>query len=165
LDFPGHRLSGMASEAVDADLVARALAWAAESPAACGGTYNLTNGDVFLWKHVWPVLADTMAMDTGTHTPADLVRELPRRGAQWASLVDRFDLRAPRDILDFVGYNSLVYVDGLLSAKEPLGGPLLNSTIAVRQAGFHDCLDTSDMFRKWFGRLQADRLLPAASAG
>lgn len=35
-------------EAVDARLLARALAWAAESPAAAGETFNVTNGDVFV---------------------------------------------------------------------------------------------------------------------
>jgi hypothetical protein len=38
--------------------------------------------------------------------------------------------------------------------------PILNSTIAVRQAGFHECIDTEDMFRKWFSRLVEQRVLP-----
>jgi nucleoside-diphosphate-sugar epimerase len=162
LDFPGQLLSTMVREAADADLVARALAWAALSPDAMGGTYNLTNGDVFLWQNVWPVIAEAMGMPVGDHRPTELLHELPDRAAQWSALVDRFGLRSPTNILDFVGYNSLVYADGLLSGQDPPGGPVLNSTIALRLAGFHDCMDTEDMFRKWFRRIQEQRMVPPA---
>lgn len=162
LDFPGQLLSTMVREAADADLVARALAWAALSPDAMGGTYNLTNGDVFLWQNVWPVIAEAMGMPVGDHRPTELLHELPDRAAQWSALVDRFGLRSPTNILDFVGYNSLVYADGLLSGQDPPGGPVLNSTIALRLAGFHDCMDTEEMFRKWFRRIQEQRMVPPA---
>jgi nucleoside-diphosphate-sugar epimerase len=164
LDFPGRHVSSMVKEAVDADLVARALAWAATRPGARGGTFNLTNGDVFLWQNVWPVIAEMMGMAIGEHRHVQLAEEIPRRGDQWSDLVDRFDLRAPRDILAFVGRNSLVYADSLLSGQDPPMGPVLNSTVAVRQAGFHDCIDTETMFRKWFRRLLELRLIPPSKA-
>src|SRR5215203_3444163 len=152
LDFPGRPGAPVLREAVDAELVAHALAWAATSPAAHGGTYNLTNGDVFLWENVWPAIAEAMGMEVGVHRPMSLTEDLPRRDQAWAALVDRYHLHAPRRLLDFVGYNSLVYTDNMLSgASEPLM-PILNSTISVRQAGFHECMDTEDMFRKWFTR-------------
>ena len=160
LDFPGRMFSSQLKEAVDADLVARALAWAADAPAAAAGTFNLTNGDAFLWQEVWPAIAETFGMAVGGHRPTALVEELPARQPQWAALVDRYALRSPASIVDFVGYNSLVYADQLLAGYETPMGPVLNSTIAVRQAGFHECMDTEDMFRKWFERLQHERLLP-----
>ena len=164
LDYPGQEISTVLREAVDTDLIARALSWAAESPAARGGTFNLTNGDVFLWSNVWPVIAETMGMKVGEHRPALLTEELPKRKDQWADLVDRHELRAPRDIIDFCGHNSIIYADTQLSGYRRPGadpGPILNSTIAVRQAGFGDCIDTEDMFAKWFRRLQDERVLPA----
>jgi nucleoside-diphosphate-sugar epimerase len=164
LDYPGEEMSTVVREAVDADLVARALVWAAASRAAWGGTFNLTNGDVFLWSNVWPVIAATMGMTVGDLRSILLVEELPKRRDQWADLVDRHELHAPRDIIDFCGYNSIIYADTQLSGRRRPGvdpGPILNSTIAVRQAGFHDCIDTEDMFVKWFRRLQDDRVLPA----
>jgi nucleoside-diphosphate-sugar epimerase len=161
LDFPGRRLSAQLKEAVDADLVAHALAWAAESPSAAQGTFNLTNGDAFLWQEVWPAVAETLGMEAGEHRPASLLEELPAKQPQWAALVDRYALRCPTSIVDFVGYNSLVYADQLLAGHDSPVGPVLNSTIAVRQAGFQECMDTEQMFRKWFERLQQERLLPA----
>jgi hypothetical protein len=62
-----------------------------------------------------------------------------------------------------VGYNSLVYTDMLVSpAAAPSPVPALNSTIKGRQAGFHDCLDTEDMFRQQFASLQARGVIPPA---
>jgi nucleoside-diphosphate-sugar epimerase len=160
LEFPGRMLSSQLKEAVDAGLVARALAWAAGSPSAAAGTYNLTNGDAFLWQEVWPAIAESFGMAAGGHRPTSLLEELPARQMQWAALVDRYALRSPASIVDFVGHNSLVYADQLLSGHDAPAGPVLNSTIAVRNAGFHDCMDTEDMFRTWFQRLQLERLLP-----
>jgi nucleoside-diphosphate-sugar epimerase len=160
LHFPGRPGVPAVREAVDADLVAHALGWAATSPAATGGTYNLTNGDVFMWENVWPAIAETLGMEPGESRPLSLAEELPKRGEQWAALVDKHDLRAPRDILEFVGYNSLVYADTMMAGAPRPMLPILNSTIAVRQAGFHECIDTEDMFRKWFSRLVEQRVLP-----
>jgi nucleoside-diphosphate-sugar epimerase len=160
LDFPGRDGVQTLREAVDAELVAHALAWAATALAARDETFNLTNGDVFLWDTVWPAIAETLGMEPGAHRPVSLAEELPKRDGQWAALVEAYDLRAPRRLLDFVGYNSLVYTDMVLSGAPAPTIPILNSTINVRQAGFCECIDTEDMFRTWFGRLQQQRILP-----
>jgi nucleoside-diphosphate-sugar epimerase len=162
LHFPGANFEPTLREAVDADLVASALAWAAESPAARGETFNLTNGDVFSWPLVWPAIAEEMGMEMGEHRPLVLAEELPARAAEWAALVDQHRLAAPRDILAFVGANSLVYTDGMLGGRVSHSIPALNSTIKGRLAGFHDCMDSEDMFRKWFRRLAEQRLIPPA---
>jgi nucleoside-diphosphate-sugar epimerase len=159
LHFPGRQFSAQLKEAVDADLVARALVWAAEA-AGAQGTFNLTNGDTFLWQNAWSAIAGALDMATGEHRPVRLVDELPTRAEQWAALVDRHGLDAPRDILDFVGYNSLVYADQLLAGHDPAEGPVLNSTVAARQAGFAECMDTEDMFRSIFRRPRERRVLP-----
>jgi len=101
-------------------------------------------------------------MEVGEHRPMSLTEELPKRDAEWAAIVDKYNLTAPRSVLDFVGYNSLIYADNMLANDPPTGAPMLNSTIAARQAGFADCMDTEDMFRKWFRQLQADGALPPA---
>ncbi|HJN93844.1 MAG TPA: NAD-dependent epimerase, partial [Dehalococcoidia bacterium] len=152
LDFPGVGDSPTLREAVDADLVAHALSWAATSPAASGGTFNFTNGDVFLLENVWPAIAETMGMEVGERRPMSLTEELPKRDAEWGAIVEKYGLGVPKTILEFVGYNSLVYTDVMLNSENRLPVPVLNSTISAREAGFHECMDTEDMFRKWFQR-------------
>jgi nucleoside-diphosphate-sugar epimerase len=163
LHFPGKSDAPALREAVSADLVAHALAWAAESPNARGGTYNLTNGDVFIWQNVWPAIADAMGMEVGEHRPMSFAEDLPKQDDEWAALVDKYNLRAPRTIVDFVGYNSLIYADTMLGGgASPSPVPALNSTIAARQAGFHECIDTEDMFRDLTTSLQDNRIIPPA---
>lgn len=164
LDFPGQGETPSLREAVDADLVARALSWAATAPNVDGEAYNLTNGDVFMWENIWPAIAETFGMEPGEHRPMSLAEELPKRDREWASLVEKYDLRVPKTIVEFVGWNSLVYADGILGGTRRGTLPTLNSTVKARQAGFHDCMDTEDMFRKWFERMQRTRLLPPAEA-
>jgi hypothetical protein len=36
----------------------------------------------------------------------------------------------------------------------------ISSTIKARQAGFHDCIDTEEMFRQFFSSLKARRIIP-----
>lgn len=161
LHFPGQTGASALREAVDADLVAHALEWAATSPAAKGGTFNLTNGDVFIWENIWPAIAKTLGMAAGEARPMSFSEELPKRSAEWAAIVKRYSLRASEDIVEFVGYNSLVYTDLVLSGANRSVLPILNSTIAARQAGFHECMDTEDMFVKWMQRLVDQRVLPS----
>jgi nucleoside-diphosphate-sugar epimerase len=160
LHFPGRAGYPVLREAVDVDLVAGALGWAATRTAARGGTYNLTNGDVFLWENAWPAIAEEFGMEAGEPRPLSLTEDLPRRREEWAALVQAHRLEAPSDIVEFTGANSLIYTDMLLAGAANPGTPVLNSTIAARQAGFTDCIDTEDMFRKWTRRFHELRLVP-----
>jgi nucleoside-diphosphate-sugar epimerase len=56
-------------EAVDVRLLADALAWAATAPQAANGTFNITNGDVFEWRDLWPALAETLGVEVGPDRP------------------------------------------------------------------------------------------------
>lgn len=162
LHFPGTETSRTVREAVDADLVARALVWAATSTAAHGGTFNLTNGDVFTWPAVWPAIADELGMPVGEHRPISFAAGLSARDGEWAQLVTTHGLRVPPTVEGFVGRNSLVYADVVMA--EQRGGPILDSTIAARLAGFADCIDTEDMFRTQLRRLVALGALPPPPA-
>ena len=75
LSFPGG--APHIQEAVDARLLARALAWSATAPAAQGEVFNLTNGDVFNWHDVWPTVADALGMDVGDPEPMYLADVMP----------------------------------------------------------------------------------------
>jgi hypothetical protein len=81
---------------------------------------------------------------------------MPSREAEWAALCEQLGLAAPRAFERFVG-QGFVYADVFLA---PASGATLVSTIKLRQAGFGDCVDTEDMFRRLIGRLQQRALLP-----
>ena len=63
LDYPGG--VGRVAQAVDADLLARAIAWSGEAETAKNEIFNVTNGDVFVWPNVWPAIADALGFAAG----------------------------------------------------------------------------------------------------
>ncbi|HJY84871.1 MAG TPA: SDR family oxidoreductase [Candidatus Binatia bacterium] len=158
LSFPGG--APWLTEAVDADLLARACEWAATTSACENEAFNITNGDVFVWQNVWPTIADALGMEVGLPEPLSLAQEMPKREAEWAAIVRKYNLRAPTSLHEFVG-QSFIMADLVFAYGTPQLPPaMLVSTIKARQAGFHDCMDTEDMFRKWFRRFQELQLLP-----
>ena len=158
LHFPGGAAS--VSEVVSADLVARAIEWAFTSRDARDEVFNVTNGDVIVWRNAWPRVAEALGMAPGEDRPMALADEMPHRDREWAAIVDRYGLSAPRTLAEFVG-QSFVYADLLLGfGRTAVPFPQLVSTIKIRQAGFEDCLDSEDDLAAWFARLQARRLLP-----
>lgn len=99
-------------------------------------------------------------MEPGEHRPVMLAESLPAREDEWAALVSKHGLDAPASVEEYCGANSLLYSDWMLGAIPGVAAPL-NSTIAVRQAGFHACIGTEDMFVKWFTRVQERGVVPA----
>lgn len=157
LSFPGG--PSFIFEMVDVDLLARAMEWAATTLACRNEIFNITNGDVFTWREIWPTIADALGMKVGDPQPSSLAQEMPKHAADWAAIVRKYKLTAPEDLHAFVGESfSLADFSFAYGADNPK--PMIVSTIKARQAGFHDCIDTEDMFRKWFLRFQELRLLP-----
>jgi nucleoside-diphosphate-sugar epimerase len=157
LAYPGG--VGPLLEAVDADLLARTIDWAGTTPAARNEIFNVTNGDVFSWQNVWPAIADALGMEPGEPEPERLGDTMPARAQAWDAIRKKYDLVSP-SLADFAG-ESFHYADFVM-AHGAAGGvpPALVSTIKLRQAGFHEVMDTESMFRKCFAMLQQLKLLP-----
>ncbi|ART53024.1 NAD-dependent epimerase [Acidovorax carolinensis] len=158
LSYPGG--PARVNQAIDADLIAQACAWAAEAPNARNETFNLENGDVFVWQNVWPAIADALGMPVGEPEPQSLGATVPGQQKAWERIVDKYQLAAPRELAAFIGQGA-TYADFQMNHGKtgPLP-PVIMSSVKIRQAGFAACMDTEDMFRKWFGQLQQRRLLP-----
>ena len=119
LSFPGGPPA--VHEAVDARLLARALAWAADEPAAHGQIFNITNGDVYCWRDVWPAIAAVFGMQVGEPRVQRLADTMPGRADEWAALVDRYRLRSPCEMGAFVG-GSWAYADILFGSPRAWPG-------------------------------------------
>ncbi|WP_428667885.1 NAD-dependent epimerase/dehydratase family protein [Reyranella sp.] len=157
LDYPGG--AGRVAQAVDTDLLARAIAWSGESEKAANEIFNVTNGDVFVWPNVWPAIADALGMAPGVAVPLALDKEIRPRESEWAAIRGEHGL-ASGTLKDFVGL-SFEYADYQMGygRTEP-GPPALVSTIKLMQAGFTEVMDTEAMFTKAFAEMQAKKLLP-----
>jgi hypothetical protein len=150
---------GRPAQAVDADLLARCIAWSGNAAAARNEIFNVTNGDVFVWPNVWPAIADALGFAAGDHVPLALDREIRPREAEWAEVCAAHGLRSGT-LKDFVGL-SFEYADYTMGYGRDRPGPaVIVSTIKLMQAGFTEVMDTEAMFRKCFAEMQAKRLLP-----
>jgi len=162
LYFPGSNTSVF--ELVDTDLLARSMEWSATSDSARNEIFNITNGDVATWQDLWPVIADAFGMEAGPDRIFSLVQELPNRQSDWAAIVKKYNLIAPADLKSYLG-ESIYFADACFGYRKngsapPVRRVSLVSTIKIRQAGFHDCVDSADMMRKWIHNFQDHRLLP-----
>ena len=157
LDYPGG--AARVSQAVDVDLLARAIAWAGETEAARNEAFNVTNGDVFTWENVWPAISDALDMKPGDAVPLSLARSYPQWIAPWEALRRKHGLISP-GLEAFVGL-SFQYADySMRHGRTDPGPPSIVSTVKINQAGFTEMMDTEAMFRKWFRLARASRLLP-----
>src|SRR3954462_11390908 len=159
LPFPGG--APRVAQAIDADLLARAIAWAGEAANARNEIFNITNGDVFVWQNVWPAIAASVGMQPGDHVPLSLDREIQPREAEWEAIRARYRLLSG-NLRDFVGL-SFEYADYTMGyGRNVPGPPAIVSTIKLMQAGFTEVIDTEVMFAKYFAEFQANRMLPPA---
>ncbi|MEE3101162.1 MAG: NAD-dependent epimerase/dehydratase family protein [Pseudomonadota bacterium] len=146
-------------EAADARLGAKALEGAAEAPAAARETFNIANGDVADWTRLWPAIAEALGAAPAEPASLSLAGWLPGQAAAWAGIAARHGLAVP-DLARLLG-ESHHYADRILAhAGTRARDPQILSTIKLRQAGFHACQDTEDMFRETFDDLRARRILP-----
>ena len=159
--FPGG--ADWVWEAVDTRLVAGAALWAAEAPAAANETFNLTNGEVFSWRDMWPAMADTLGVATGPDEPLSMAEYLPARVDVWQSVVQRYGLR---DIpMDNLLGESHFYADMCFAfGAETPPAPTYVSTVKIKQAGFTDTYNTEESFCFWLADLIERGILPRHDA-
>ncbi len=86
MQFPGTEQAyrGALVNVTAAPLLGEAAVWAAEEQH--DGAFNLTNGDVFRWSHVWPQLADWFGLDVGEPQPISLAQRLTALKPLWQTL-------------------------------------------------------------------------------
>lgn len=157
LAFPGGVDRYM--EAVDARLVGDACLWAAINESAAGETYNLTNGEVFSWRDMWPAIARALDVPLGEDEPLSIAGYLMQRQDLWQSIVARHDL-APNTLKQIVGeshhYADLCFAFGANYAPPPI----FVSTVKIHQAGFNQTYNSEDSFCYWLRDLRSRRIIP-----
>ncbi|MCD0504945.1 NAD-dependent epimerase/dehydratase family protein [Bordetella petrii] len=156
LAYPGH--PQLLAECTDARLIARAIEWAWQEPRAHGQAFNIANGDVVVWAHVFETLARFFGMPLGEPVAHRMRDIMPAQADAWRSLAARHHLRAA-DMNALVGL-SWQYADATWAARHPLPVPPLVSTIKLRQAGFADCIDSEQCIVEYLRRMQQLGYLP-----
>lgn len=153
LDFPGPRRSfAPLRDITDASLLARAMKFIALTPACANAAFNVTNGDYFRWERLWPKIAEHFGLKTGTVRTLKLAGWMSDKGPVWDRIVRRHGLRSVR--LDEVA--DWAFADFQWSQDYDV----ISSTTSLRLAGFHEVIDTEQMFLSHLSRYREAKILP-----
>ncbi|MER7080333.1 Nucleoside-diphosphate-sugar epimerase [Saccharopolyspora kobensis] len=139
-------------EMTDARLLAKATVWAATAEQAQNQAFNINNGDLFRWREMWPKIAAHFGLPVGDPLPMSLTEVMADKAELWQRMVAEYDLEpvsyqevSSWGFGDFVfSWDYDVFADGS----------------KARRSGFHEFVDTEEMFRKVFDDLRERRIIP-----
>jgi nucleoside-diphosphate-sugar epimerase len=153
LRFPGTKEGwNTLQETTDAELFGRATLWALGEDRARNEIFNVSNGDVYRWRQLWNELAAFYDLPVAEPLAMSTVSEMSEKDPLWDAMVIRYGLHAtPYDQIA-----NWAFVDWMLN----FGEEVIQSTIKIRQAGFADCIDTHQSFRRQLTRLRDLRIVP-----
>ncbi len=156
LTFPGG--GPLLTAATDTRLLAQAICWGGTSPTAHNETFNIVNGDVLLWPHIFGAIAEVFNMEVADPKPEFLQQTMPGEEAIWAEMVQKYNLRR-HTLAEWIG-SSWEFTDRSLATGLDQPAPSVLSPIKLHEAGFHGCIDTEASLVWWLKRLQNERWLP-----
>ncbi|OIW20851.1 hypothetical protein TanjilG_24929 [Lupinus angustifolius] len=156
LMFPGTKAAWECySIASDADLIAEQHVWGAVNAHARNEAFNISNGDVFKWKHLWKVLADKFGIeDYGFEEGSSCLRlsELMKdKGHVWEEIVKENQLQQTK--LDEVG--DWWFADVILG-----GEAFLYTMNKAKEHGFFGFRNSTKSFINWIDRTKAYKIVP-----
>jgi len=153
LRWPGDpRTLDVVYQITDVALLARAMMWAATSPAAANNAFNITNGDFTRLRHLWPCIADFFGMETAPCQHVSLVSTMADKSELWDKIVERNQLRNYR-MSDLTTWRFADYA--FRNAFDQM-----SSQTKARQAGWHEMLDTEHTITDQLKRMRRDRIIP-----
>ena len=153
LRFPGPEGAYRALyQVTSAEILANATAWAGETSTAENEIFNITNGDYFRWQFMWPKIARMFQMEVAEPVPMPLAVYMADKRPLWEHMISKYNL-LPTPYSQLVSWNFGDFIFG--SAFDNI-----TSTIKARRAGFHDCIDTEDMFTELFDSFRKQRVIP-----
>jgi nucleoside-diphosphate-sugar epimerase len=151
--FPGtHGAYTALFEATDTAHLARAAAWAATEPRCSGEVFNITNGDLFRWQHLWPRIAACFGLEPAPPMPLRLGAMMADKGPLWNSMVEKYGLR-PYPYEELVSWMFAEFVFRIEY-------DIISDMTKARSFGFHEVLDTEVMFERIIRDLRSQRYIP-----
>lgn len=155
LRFPGkpgayHALLEM----TDAGLLARAAVWAATQSRCANQAFNITNGDLFRWRRMWPVIGEFFGLELAPPLPMSLADVMADKEQLWEATTVKYGLES----------HTLAEVSSWRFADAVFGWDydVIADGSKARRFGFVEFADTEAMFLEIFADLRSRRIIPAA---
>ncbi|MBV8094190.1 MAG: SDR family oxidoreductase [Acetobacteraceae bacterium] len=139
-------------QCTDAELLARGTLWMATEPRCGNEAFNITNGDLIRWEYLWPAIARHFGMEAGPRQHICLAEMMRDKAPLWDRLVAEHGLRPiPYDQIASWKFGDFVFSAGF---------DIISSMTKARRYGFHEVVDTEEMFLRIFDQLRSDRIIP-----
>jgi nucleoside-diphosphate-sugar epimerase len=142
------------SDVTDARILADQLIWAATTPDAHNEAFNITNGDLFRWRWLWPQLADWFGIShqgfNGAVRP--LEQEMQDVSPLWQQIAIKYKLKEP----DLPRLASPWHTD--LDLGRPI--EVMTDMSKSRRLGFRSYQSSRESFYDLFAQLRQDRIIP-----
>ena len=154
-DFPGGARGYEAhTQFTDLGLLAQAVAWMAGEPRCANQSFNVVNGDYPRWRELWSLFAGALGVAAGVPRKFSLAQYMADKSAVWERIVARHALRSTH-------LQTIVlwpYGDYQLRPD----WEVMSSMSKARALGFHQTVDTRDMFLRQFAYYRAQNIIPTA---
>lgn len=139
---------------VDARLLGRQLRWSLTEPASRHEAFNVTNGDVFRWRQMWPILTADLGVEPAPYPGATnpLAERMGDADEEWAQIVTDTEL-VQTTASDLASW---WHTDADLGRNLEAFADMSKS----RRAGFLDYKTSADSFLELFEQLRTERILP-----
>jgi len=153
LRFPG-KPGAYASlyQVTDSAHFASAALWAGTEPRAANQAYNITNGDYFRWRNVWPKIAAAFDMPVGDLQTISLTQHMADKADLWGRMTAAYGLQ-PFPFDQLVAWPFADYVFGA-------DWDVMSDVTKSRLHGFHDVVDSEAMFVRLLKKFRSERVVP-----
>ncbi|HEY9621691.1 MAG TPA: hypothetical protein V6C78_15125 [Crinalium sp.] len=140
------------AQVTDAELLAKAVLWAATAPRAAGETHNITNGDLFRWKYLWSRLAEYFELDIAEPQTISLSSMMADKAPIWNEIQQRYHLK---DVA-FEDLAAWWFGDFIFGCDYDV----ISDTTKIKLHGFNQVVDSADMFVRLLDRYRMKKVLP-----
>lgn len=138
-------------EMTDSGLLAKATVWAATDPRCANQAFNISNGDLFRWNDLWPAIAEYFELETAPPLPLSLQTVMADKEPLWNAMMQKYGLQhGYREV------SSWAFGDFVFSWDYDL----FADGSKARRFGFHEFIDTREMFFGIFDEFRRRKVIP-----
>ncbi len=151
LAFPGSAWTSL-YQVTESAHIANAALWAATEPRCANQAYNITNGDYFRWRDLWPKIAAVFGMPMAEPRPRSLVAFMADKAALWDAMVAKHGLK-PHRFEEVVAWPFGDYVFNC-------NWDVMSNVTKSRQHGFPAVIDSEEMFVRLVRHFRNEKIVP-----
>ncbi|WP_158796410.1 SDR family oxidoreductase [Pedobacter sp. L105] len=153
--FPGsEKAYDVLVNVTDAELLAKGMEYVAVNKSAHGEIFNLTNGDIFRWKELWPKFGAYFGVPVDEPQTFSLATYMGDKDELWRQMNAKYQL-AGHELGKLVQW--------------PFGDFIFNNlhdaffdVSKLRRNGFQEMqMDSFESFKRVFDQLRENRIIPA----